>query len=590
LRKFPFFLDFSPQLCINGAGRIHHEENARRIFKEIMKRPEKAPPENADCKGGETGLHSLNRDLELKIADQARDLEAEISRRKASDEALRQLEERYRTLFEESKDAIFFCDLEGRFIAINRAGVELLGFESKEALLAFDSPIGLIPHEDDRQKMLQILGQNGSFKDTEITFRTKEGRDVIGLVTVMTVKDGAGNPVAYHGITRDITEKRRLERQLIQSQKMEAVGLMAGGISHDFNNLLTVILGNSELGMMKLSPSDPAYVIISRIQDAAERASRITQKLLALGRKQMLQPKVIDPGLFIRNASETFEKLLGKEIKLQIEIEDDLEPVFADKEALEQAIVNLLHNSREAMTQGGSIGISVRNFRVDNPFHMRYPFVQQGDYAWISIRDTGVGIDEKTLERIFDPFFTTKKSGSGLGLSIVYSIMKQHMGYCIATSLNGNGAQFDLYIPAHRETALRVATPKTTDSYYGKETILLADDEEGVRMVIKSFLDVLGYQVLTAADGEEAWEMFRSAREPIDLVILDGIMPKMSGPAACEKIRSYRPGTPCLFLSGFSEELRVKFLGKNPFPDVPLLRKPVTIEELGKKVRELLDR
>lgn len=232
----------------------------------------------------------------------------------------------------------------------------------------------------------------------------------------------------------------------------------------------------------------------------------------------------------------------------------------------------------------------MRNFRVDNPFHLRYPFVHQGDYVWISFHDTGVGIDEKTLERIFDPFFTTKKSGSGLGLSIVYSIMKQHMGYCIATSRDGKGAQFDLYIPVHRETVFRETTPKTGDSYYGKETILLADDEEGVRMVIKSFLDVLGYRVLTAADGEEALETFLNAREPIDLVILDGIMPKLSGPAACEKIRSYRPETPCLFLTGFSEELRVKFLEKNPFPDVPMLQKPVTIEELGKKVRELLDR
>ena len=561
-----------------------------RLFKKTMEQPENPAQEDADRDNGETDLRSYNRNLELQIAQWTRDLAAETGKRKASEEALRQLEERYHTLFEESKDTIFFCNLEGRFVDINRAGIELLGFESKEDVLAIDSPEYLIPHENDRQKLVQMLDRNGSLKDTEINFRTKDGRDIIGLVTLMMVKDSEGNPVLYRGIARDITEKRRLERQLIQSQKMEAVGLMAGGISHDFNNLLTVILGNSELGMMKLSPSDPAYVIISRIQDAAERASRITQKLLALGRRQMLQPKVIDPGSFIRNASKAFEKLLGKDIKLLIDIADGLEPVFADKEALEQAMVNLIHNSREAMTNGGNLGIGVQNFRVDNPFHLRYPFVQKGDYIWISIHDTGIGIDEKTLERIFDPFFTTKKSGSGLGLSIVYSIMKQHMGYCIATSRDGMGAQFDLYLPVYREMVLRETVSKTGDSYSGRETILLADDEEGVRMVIKSFLDVLGYRVLTAADGEEALEIFRSAREPIDLVILDGNMPKLSGPAACEKIRSYRPGTPCLFLSGFSEELRVKFLEKNPFPDVPLLQKPVTIEELGKKVRELLDR
>lgn len=317
-----------------------------------MEQPEITPQENPNRINDEKDLRSCNRELELQLARQAGDLSAVTARCRASEEALRQLEERYRALFEDSKDAIFFCTPEGRFVDINRAGIELLGFESKEAVLAIDSPQDLIPHENERLKLQQMLDRNGFIKDTEIAFRTKDGRDIIGQVTVMMVKDSEGKPVLYRGITRDITEKRRLERQLIQSQKMEAVGLMAGGISHDFNNLLTVILGNSELGMMKLSPSDPAYVIISRIQDAAERASRITQKLLALGRRQMLQPKVIDPGVFIRNAAKTFEKLVGKDIKLLIEIADDLEPVYADKEALEQAMVNLIHNSREAMSVG----------------------------------------------------------------------------------------------------------------------------------------------------------------------------------------------------------------------------------------------
>lgn len=506
-----------------------------------------------------------------------------------SEEVLRQSEERYRTLFEESKDAIFFCDLDGRFVDINPAGIEMLGYWSREEVLAIEKPVAFLPHEKERQKLGQMLNQNGYVKDMEITFRTRDGSEVIGLVTAMLVRDRHGNPVSYRGFTRDITEQKRLQRQLLQSQKMEAIGLMAGGISHDFNNLLTVILGNAELGMMKISPSDPAYVIVSRIQDAAERASRITQKLLALGRRQMLQPKTIDPGALIRHASKTFEELAGKEIKLHIDVSDGLANVFADREALEQAMMNLINNSREAMPQGGSLSISVQNFQVDSQFNRRYPFVQKGDYVWISVNDSGIGIDETILERIFDPFFTTKKSGSGLGLSIVYSIMKQHMGYCIASGDAGKGARFDLYIPVHKETVLPETSTKTGESYFGKETILLAEDEEGVRMVIKSFLDVLGYRVLTAADGEEALHVFRSTKEPIDLVILDGIMPKLSGPAVFDKIRAFRPKMPCLFLTGYSEELREKFQEKNAFPDIPLLIKPVTIEALGKKVRELLD-
>jgi PAS domain S-box-containing protein len=529
----------------------------------------------------------LLEELAANISFALESIEQETQRRLA-EKALRDSEKRYSTLFEESKDVVYISTPDGRLLDINPAGVELFGYASKEELLKIDIARDIYYNPKDRDMYRNALEKNGFVKDYEIAIKRKDGEKLIVLVTATAVRDEKGSIVAYQGIIRDVTEQKKLEQQLLQAQKMEAVGLLAGGVAHDFNNLLTVILGNAELCLSRLNPLDPIYVKLSRIQQAAQTATALTQRLLAFSRKQILQPRVSNVADLVTNLSKMLSRLIGEDIELKLEFAPDLGKVYADPTALEQVLMNLAVNSRDAMPNGGILTIRAQNVHLDESFCYHYPDAKPGDYVKISVEDTGIGMDEQTLQRIFEPFFTTKEQGTGLGLSVVYGILKQQEGFITASSQLGKGSRFDIYLPFNRTHEIP-ELPKSPSGEIprGIETILVAEDEEMLRELLKAFLEELGYQVLLARDGEEALKMFVRDPNHIDLVILDAVMPRLSGLKAYEQMCATHPNVGCLLITGYSEGIIRRYMDGGL--DIPLLHKPINFRDLGQKIRELLD-
>ncbi len=512
----------------------------------------------------------------------------DITERKQVEESLRASEERYRSLFEESKDAIFITSPKGQYVDVNPATVELLGYDSKEELLKVDiaREVYFVPEE--RKRVVDLLNREGFVKDLDLELKKKNGEKIDVLMTATTVRDEEGKIVGYRGILRDVTEKKALEYQLVQSQKMEAIGMLAGGVAHDFNNLLMVIQGNVELGLMGLEPSHPVYESLLKIEESAEKATSLTRQLLAFGRRQVLNPKPLDVAEVIGNLSRMVSRLIGEDIELRIEMKPGLHAIYADPTAIDQVLINLIVNARDAMPRGGVLTLQASNVNLGETFCHQHPFVTPGDYVQISVIDTGVGMDEATRARIFEPFFTTRKKGSGLGLAVVYGIVKQHQGHILVESQLGKGSRFDLYFPVHRDAFVQEAMEALSEEIpKGTETILVAEDEHEIRELLKTFLERLGYQVVMACDGEEAIELFSTHLEQIDLAILDAVMPKRNGPQVYEHIVSSSPDLPCLFLSGYSEEIVSRYFDQSL--NIPILHKPVTLKDLGNKVRDLLD-
>ncbi len=512
----------------------------------------------------------------------------DITERKQVEGLLRASEERYRSLFEESKDAIFIATPEGRFLDVNSAAVELFGYESREELLGVDIARDLYVNPEERARVVSLLNREGFVKDLELKLRKKDGERITVLMTATAMRGDRREIVGYRGILRDVTERKVLEEQLIQSQKIEAIGMLAGGIAHDFNNFLMVIQGNVELGLMSLEPRHPAYDSLIKIEETTQKARSLTHQLLAFGRRQVLNPKVLDVAEVIGNLARMVSRFIGEDIELRIEIKPGLHFIYADPSALDQVLMNLIVNARDAMPRGGVLTLKASNVRLDEGFCHQHPFVTPGEYVQISVIDSGMGMDETTCRRIFEPFFTTREKGSGLGLAVVYGIVKQHNGHIFVTSQLGRGTRFDLYFPMLREVLLQEAKEAIPDEIpRGTETILIAEDEKEIRELLKILLEGLGYRVYMAGDGEEAVDLFHSYKDQIDLVILDAIMPKINGPQVYERIISSTPHLPCLFLSGYSEEIVERYFDQSL--NIPILHKPVSLRELGLKVREILD-
>ncbi len=392
------------------------------------------------------------------------------------------------------------------------------------------------------------------------------------------------------GMGVDISERKRLEQQFFLSQKLEAVGKLAGGVAHDFNNLLTAILGSSELLLAELDADDPRRADVEEVTRAGRRAASLTRQLLAFGRRQMMQPRVLDLNRVVADISSMLLRLIGEDVELVTVLEPELWSVKVDPGQIEQVIVNMAVNARDAMPSGGRLVIETANIELESGYTWESEVVRAGSYVMTSVSDTGHGMDEATVARIFEPFFTTKGQGkgTGLGLSTAYGIVKQSGGHMFVNSAPGQGSTFKFYLPAVAEAAEQVGMPeRATPVPRGSETVLLVEDEDAVRRVLRKELERHGYTVLEASGGEEALQIAASRSDTIQLLVTDVVMPLMSGPDLARRLIDSHPKLKILYVSGYADDAIVRQGALEP--GTPILQKPFAAGALAEKVRELLD-
>jgi two-component system cell cycle sensor histidine kinase/response regulator CckA len=633
----------------------------------------------------------------------------DITAAKRAEEALKESERRYRTLFEESRDAIYVSTIDGTLIDFNRSMLTLFGYTREEITRLNAEALYLDPA--DRRAFRELIERHWVVRDFEVRLVDKDGRVMDCLVNSTPQIDEQGEVVGYKGAIRDITdqkqagetlrrerdfseaatgslpglfylfddqgrflrwnrnlerltgysakqiaemspldffigedrqtieesiqeafdkgqttaevdlvardgtktpyfftgelvvldgrrcvvgtaidlvERRRLETQLRQSQKMEAIGRLAGGVAHDFNNVLTVILSNSEMLAGQLSPEDPRRQELIEIRDAAQRAATLTRQLLAFSRKQVLKPRVLSLNAVVVTLEKMLRRLIGEDIELATLLQPDLWAVEADPGQLEQIIMNLAVNARDAMPEGGGLSIETGNAEVDEVFARKHFPMVPGRYVMLVVCDSGAGMDAETQRRIFEPFFTTKPRGrgTGLGLSMVYGIVKQSGGYIWAYSEPGLGTTFKIYFPRVEGTRSDAeAVVAASPSPPGRETVLLAEDEDSVRRLARRILEEVGYTVLEAREATEALTISESWDGPIDLLLTDVVMPELNGRELAERLSVLRPGIQILYISGYTDhEVLDGIVG----PGSNFLQKPFTPEALANKVREAL--
>jgi PAS domain S-box-containing protein len=549
-----------------------------------------------------TLLERLGRLASLAL-ENARLYEAaqqELEERRQAETALRKSQELHRRVVENSTELITLLDLHGRVLYTSPSTTAILGYDRDE--LVGRSFADLV-HPDDLAAAQVVIAEALGFKVSEPQSARvchKDGRWVVLEGIPVAVVDEAGIPEMILCVSRDVTERRRaeaerrsLEDQLRQSQKMEAVGRLAGGIAHDFNNFLTAIGGYGQLALGSLPSGEPrARRHLEELLRTANRAAALTRQLLAFSRKQVLQPRQLDLNVVVREVESMLARLIGADVELVTSLAPDLARTHADPSQLEQVVVNLALNARDAMPGGGRLLIETANAELDVEFTTRHVGSAPGSYVALTVADTGEGMDPATVGRIFEPFFTTKGpgQGTGLGLSTVYGIVKQSSGYVAVDSEPGRGTVFTVYLPRAAASAQpgpeapRVGTAAADGR--GSETVLLVEDEEIVRSLVREILEGLGYAVLEARDGEEALGLV-SAASTVDLVITDLVMPKMSGRELAGRIAGVRPGTPVLFISGYTGDTMA---AHGPLePGSAFLEKPFTGRQLAERVRALLD-
>ncbi|MDA8099587.1 MAG: DUF3365 domain-containing protein [Nitrospiraceae bacterium] len=497
-------------------------------------------------------------------------------------------EQKYRALFANNPHPMWVYDLETlRFLAVNDAAVRHYGYSQEEFLSMTIKDIR--PPEDISPLMEKVARVTaGVDKSGTWRHRTKDGSVILVDVT-SHILDFSGRR-AKLVLANDITEHRRLEDQLRQAQKMEAVGLLAGGVAHDFNNALTAIIGCGSLIQMKLPPGDPLRAFADSILATSQRAAQLTQRLLAFSRKQIINPAVLDLNTLISRLGALLKRLIREDIELRLELCGEETPVMADSVQIEQVLMNLATNARDAMPTGGVLAIATAVVNLDSAGAAAHGATTAGHYVRLTVSDTGAGMDERTRTRIFEPFFTTKETGrgTGLGLAMAYGIIQQHNGFMEVESSPGKGTRFHIYLPVTRMRPATDAGSQIAPPPGGKETILVAEDDEVIRNLTRSILTEFGYTVLDAENGEDAVRLFRENRDRVRLVLLDVIMPKKNGRAALEEIRALKPDVRALFISGYDADV----IGKEGLlaENLSVLTKPLSPAELLRKVRSEIDR
>jgi two-component system cell cycle sensor histidine kinase/response regulator CckA len=516
-------------------------------------------------------------------------LSHDVTEHRKNQESLRQSEERFATAFRSSPLAITIStEKEGRYVDANDAFTKMMGYRREEIVGKTAHELGIWVDPEDRRQMVQQVDQTERKEALETRFRTKSGEQRWVQISAGRIFLG-GNP-CFLANTLDVTEPRRLEEQFRQAQKMEAVGRLAGGVAHDFNNLLSVIIGYSEIAQ-GVAPSDtPIRKHLDQIKLAAERAAALTQQLLAFSRQQVWQPKVLNLNAVVHSVSKMLLRVIGEDVTLNLAPGEPLGSIKADLGQIEQVLMNLAVNARDAMPEGGKIVIETANVELDETYARQHPSVKPGSYVMLSFSDTGCGMDAKTMAQIFEPFFTTKEpgKGTGLGLSTVYGIVKQSGGYVWAYSEPTRGTTFKIYFPRVDGPAEKLTAPRSDLVFdRGTETVLLVEDEGAVRTLIAELLRGAGYTVLEANGPKAAIEIAEEHRNSIHLVLTDVIMPGMSGADLIVHLRTLQPNLAILFMSGYASDL-ISRAGVTE-PERSLLHKPFTRKSLLTKVRAILD-
>ncbi len=512
--------------------------------------------------------------------------------RTRAEQALKASEERYRLLFERNLAGVYSTTLDGRMLDLNEACARIFGYASRQEAMAH-TLWDVAPSMAEMQMLIALVQKQKAFTDLEVRLRRIDGRPVWVLGSASLIEGADGKPASIEGTLIDITERKRLEQQLRQSAKMEAVGRLAGGVAHDFNNLLTAILGYSDLLLERLPANSPLSRYVAEIKKGGERASSLTRQLLAFSRQQVLAPQVLNLNTVVADTQKMLRRLIGEDIELVASLHPQLGNVKADPGQMEQVILNLAVNSRDAMLEGGKLTIATANIELNDSRDVmifEQPGFRAGRYVMLAISDTGCGMEAETQTHIFEPFFTTKgkDKGTGLGLSTVYGIVKQSEGYISVRSEPGQGATFKVYLPRVEQEAAETKPRETLSAArQGSETILLVEDENAVRELARMVLQAKGYKVLEATSAEEALKICERRGGPIPLMVTDVIMPQMSGHELARRLATLHPETKVLYMSGYAG----RAVGRREISDSEsvFLQKPFTSETLASKVRELLD-
>ena len=579
-------------MTILEANAIHHEAMLSSVLGPLLKEPARelatrgqdflwqglAPFEMAHrgFVAAVADLHNLNATLEQRVAERT--------------EALERSEANYRSLIQGTTYGIFRCCVDGKFLTVNPALVAMLNYRSEAELLAANFVTDINPDSDKGAQLLQQYRQAGRLDGVEVEWQRKDGTLIAVRLSGRTISDEPGASECFEVIAEDLGERRHLEEQLRQAQKMEAVGRLAGGVAHDFNNLLTIIIGYGQLLLDRLGPDHPLAGHVDEIKKTAARAASLTRQLLAFSRRQELLPRVLNLNHVISNLEKMLRRLISEDIDLAMVLQPDLAPIKADPGQLEQVIMNLAVNARDAMPKGGKLTLATANVELDELYVLSHAEVTPGPYVMLAVSDTGCGMDAETQAHVFEPFFTTKPEGkgTGLGLATVYGIVKQSGGYVWVDSEPGQGTTFKVYLPQVQEAAEPLPVSQAQPSQaVGSETILLVEDEAPVRSLVRGVLEARGYTVLEASRTEEAIAFCQRHPGPTHLLLTDVVMPGMAGPVLAGHLQALRPTMKALYMSGYTNHASFQ---NGTLPEgMRFIQKPFTPESLAQKVRAVLD-